>query len=374
MAEQTQIFDVLKKGYGDIDFKESTPAQSQRLDESLVPYPRDSKGRITIDHERVATLQESGGAHLSTPNFPDMLRQGLIFDAWTRYNETVVTYPQFVRTVQSSKQQEEYLFDSPVGLPAIVAEGQPYPEVATDFSHGLIIRNNKRGMIMSVTMEAQMFDQVGKVRETAELMGRSMRLEEEYAVMNVVTTTGNYTRTNTDGDNDETATGSGANQQTLTFSANGLIAAFNILRTMKDRKTGQYLSVMPDTLIVTPKLWWAVKQLLGSPDTMRAANTGGSAELFGTGTVNSFYNAISKIIVSPIFGNGYQWSMMESGRAVTFQRVLPISVLFEGQSPQNTQYFERDVLRYRVSNFFGVGMRDDRFAFFSNSTTAPTVS
>lgn len=368
----SQIFDVLKKGYGDIDFKEQAPPKSEALNEALIPYPRDPRGRITVNHENMS-LQEAG-AQLHTPNFPDLLRMGLQFDAWSSYTETPTTYQQFVRTVQSNKQHEEYLFDSPVGLPPIVPEGQPYPEAATDLAGGKKIDNHKRGQIISVSMEMQLFDQVGKTRELAETLGRSMRVAEEYDVMNAVTTTGNYVRSNTDGDNDETATGNGANQQTLTFSANGLIAAFNILRTMKDRKTGQYLQVMPDTLIVTPKLWWAARQLLGSPDTMRSANTGGTAEIFGTGTVNSFYNAISKIIVSPIFGNGFQWAMMQSSRAFVFQRVLPMTILFEGQSPANTQYFERDVLRYRASNFYGVGMRDDRFAFFSNSTTAPTVS
>jgi hypothetical protein len=226
---------------------------------------------------------------------------------------------------------------------------------------------------MSVTEEMQKFDQVGKVREIPELMGRSHRRGEEQAVMDIITTTGNYTRTNTDGDNDEAAVGSGANQQAVTFSATGLITAFNILRTMKDRRTGIYLSVNPNTLIVAPKLWWAATQLIGGNMTFRTHGVE-TAEVYGTGGTNSFFNVVDTIIVSPEFGNSYGWWLGERGRAVTFQRVEPITLLIEGMGAQTQGYFERDVLRYRARNWYGVGMRDDRFAFLSTSTTAPTVA
>lgn len=367
MSDKSQIFKVLDAERGKFVEQTTTPAP---LAEAQIPYPRDHRGRMTVDHENVAALQETS-APLATANFPDLLRMGIQFDAWSSYNETPVTWPQFCRVVESRKQQEEYLFDSPVGLPPIVPEGAPYPEIATDLGSGLIIRNHKRGNIMSVTKEMQMFDQVGKVREISADLGRQMRLGEEYDVMNVLTTTTNYTLTNTAGDNDEAATGSGANTQALTFSATGLITAYNILRTMKDRKTGMYYNVMPDTLIVTPKLWWAAQKLIQSPDATRAHGAT-TAEVYGTGTQNTFFGVVSTIIVSPIFGNSYQWALLERNRALVFQRVEPFSIVQE--APNTGTYFERDVIRYRASNFYGVGMRDEHFAFFSSSTTAPTVS
>lgn len=368
--DKSKIIRVLSGEYG--KFEEQTlQAQPVPLDETLLPYPRNRRGQITVNHEEV-DLAESG-AELSTYNFPDALRMGLQVDLFSSYNESPVTYPNFVRMVSSSKQQEEYLFDSAVGLPPIVGEGEPYPEVATDFDGGKIIVNAKRGYTMSVTEEMQRFDQVGKVREIPELMGRAHRRGEEQAVMDVITTTTNYTRAGNTGDNDETATGNGANTQNLTFNAAGLIAAFNILRTMKDRKTGMYLGVLPTLLIVSPKLLWAARQLIQSPAVMRVGgNT--TNEVYGGGTDNAFFDVVNTIIVSPDFGSGYQWALMEPRRAVTFQRVEPITVLVEGANAQSVTYFNRDVIRYRVRNWYGVGMRDDRFAFFSNSTTAPTIS
>ncbi|HLU09908.1 MAG TPA: hypothetical protein VK003_09600 [Oceanobacillus sp.] len=361
----TKVFRVLDAQAGTIQDVTPQP-KSMQLDESLIPYPRDRKGRITVDHENVELAE--AGAQLSTYNFPDALRMGLQVDLFTSYNEQPVTYPQFCRVVNSSKQQEEYLFDSAVGLPPIVGEGQPYPEVATDFDSGLIIRNHKRGFIMSVTEEMQKFDQVGKVREMPELMGRALRRGEEQSVMDVITTTGNYNRNSTTNDNDI-----GANTAATTFDAAGLILAFATLTTMKDRRTGLYLGVRPDTLIVTPRLWWAARQLIGSNITMRAHGAT-TAEVYGTGTENSFFNVVSTIIVSPELGASYQWWLGERGRAVTFQRVEPITLLTEGMNAQTGGYFERDVLRYRARNWYGVGMRDDRFAYFSSSTTPPTVA
>lgn len=340
-------------------------AQGINLSEALLPYPRDARGRITVNPE--AALLEAPQGQMNTSNFPDALRAGIQADLFTSYTEMAVTYPQWVRQVGSNKQQEEYLTDSPFGLLPVVDEGQPYPAMATAFDGGVTIRNHKRGGIVEVTEEMQMFDQVGKVRETAELLGRAARLTEEQDVMNVLTTTANYVRNSTTGDNDE-----GANTQTITFSPDGLIKAFNILRTMKDRRTGAYLNVMPDTLIVTPKLEWAVRQLLSSTQ-VGGQGAKDATVLYGQGLNNPFFSVVRRVIVSPQFGNGYEWALLESNRAIVFQRVLPLQVLQEAANAATTGYMDRDVLRFRVRNYYGVGMRDDRFAFFSNSTTKPTL-
>lgn len=361
----TKVFKVLDAQAGKI--QDVTPiAPKLDLDESVIPYPRDRRGRIVINPEEIDLAE--AGAELSTYNFPDALRQGLQVDLFTSYNEQAVTYPSWARVTNSNKQQEEYLFDSSVGMPGIVAEGQAYPEVATDFDSGLIIKNAKRGYIMSVTEEMQKFDQVGKVREMPELMGRGMRREEEQRCMDVITNANNYVRNSTTDDNDQ-----GANTLTTTFDAAGLIIAFNTLRTMKDRRTKLYLGVNPNTLIVTPKLWWAAQQLIGSNQVGRqGGNT--TNEIYGTGLNNSFFNVVNTIIVSPEFGSSFGWCLMEAKRAVTFQRVEGVTLLTESMGAVTEGYFTRDVIRYRARNWFGVGMRDDRFSFLSTSTTAPTVA
>lgn len=358
----TTVFKVLDAQAGRVEeVKQDKPA---RLTEDMLPFPRDRRGRITVDAEKVDLTE----AELSTYNFPDALRSGLQVDLFTSYNETPVTYPSWARLVNSDKQQEEYLFDSAIGLPPVVLEGQQYQEVGTDFDSGLIIKNYKRGMIIPVTEEMQRFDQVNKVREIPDLLGRAMRRGEEQDAMNVISTSGNYVRSNTTLDNDE-----GANQASTTFSATGLITAFNTVRTSKDRRTGIYLNAMPNTLIVGPKLWWAANQLInGSVGVRQGGNT--TNEVYGTSNINAFFNSVQTIIVSPEFSSSYGWCLMEAGRAVTFQRVEQMTMLFAGKDSSSDPYMMRDVLKYRVRNWYGVGMRDDRFAFLSTSSTAPVVA
>lgn len=341
-------------------------AIDQPLNEALIPYPRSNRGYMTVDHENVALMEQGGEA--ATPNFPDLLRSGIMFDVFSGYNETPAVYPMVVDEVGSNKQQEEYLRDAGIGLAPVVAEGEPYPEASLALEGGVTITNHKRGYVIPVTEEMQMFDQVGKVRDIANMVGRSLRLTEDQAFFDVLTTTANYTRGSTAGDNDV-----GDNTQTLTFSADGLRTAFGVLTTMKDRHSGMPLGVRPDTMIVGPLLWWAVRQLLESPELMRAhGNT--TAETVGTGTRNPFFNVVNTIIVSPQLGSTYEWALLERRRAIKFQRVRPVEVLIESMGVNTSQYLTRDVIRYRGRTWFGVGMKDDRFAFFSDSTTEPTVS
>lgn len=383
----TSIIKVLDAATGRFQETVLNTNGTNNLTERAVPYPRDHRGRVTVDAEnfdagqtlrklqesgydtsRFGALTEAGGGQLSTANFPDLLRMGVNFDAFTVYNEIPVTYPQWCRVVDSNKQQEEYVKDAAAGLLPIVQEGQPYPELASDLNDGVLIKNYKRGGIYVVTEEMQKFDQLGKVRELGELAGRAGRLTEEQAAMNVLTTTGNYTRNSTTGDNDQ-----GANTQTLTFTAANLVTAYNVLATMKDRKTGVKLGVNPNILIVAPKLKYHAIQLLQSRVLVR---TGAQAanEVYGVGQENPFFGMVDTIISSPYFGANFEWALLERVRAITFQRVEPFQLLREAQDGTSKEYFERDVIRLRARNWFGVGMRDDRFAFYSDSTTAPAGS
>lgn len=336
----------------------------QPLTEDLLPYPRDHRGQITVDETRA--LMETAGGYASTPNFPDLLRQGIMFDAFSSYNGLPVTYPMLVNESTSTKHQEEYLKDAAIGVASVVAEGEDYPEAAINLDSGLTIKNYKYGFVVGVTEEMRRFDQVGKIRQISAEIGRSLRMTEEYQVYSTLTTAGNYTRGSDTGDNDV-----GDNTAATTFSATGLITAFGVLATMKDRKSGTYLGVQPDTLIVTPRLWWAAKQLIESPQVMRAHadddSTVITVEKYGTGTSNAFFNVVNTIIVSPWLGSSYQWVLMERGRALKFQRVDPMRVLPPEYYPKN------DTWKYFARTWFGVGMLDDRFAYYSSSVTAPTV-
>jgi hypothetical protein len=346
---------------------QDTDATSGQFSEQA-PYPRDLYGNMTIDPERASKqLTEAATGMVSTSNFPDILRMGVQFDALTGFNEYPTVYERLVRSVSSSKPFEEYQDDEGIGQLPIVSEGEPFPEVAVTIGAGKKITNYKRGMILPVTWEAQKFDQIGFVRSRAEMLGRAARFTREQAVMNVITTTNNYNVLN---NND----GGGNNTQTLAFTPTNLNEAMRIMTTQKDKKSGQYLGVMPRILLIGPLLEKFVRELLNSPTIMRAPNTGATSEVYGQGTTNPFFGAVSQIVVSPLFGASYQWALIDPSRFIYFQTVAGITVETEAANTSSESWFTRQLIRTRVWDFFGVGVRDDRFGFYSDSTSAPAGS
>lgn len=361
----TRVIDILD-GRGNTrttDIKESAPLA---ITEDKLPYPRDLYGNITIDPLKVSRELSEAAGEFSTANFPDLLRMGVTFDVFSGFNETPSVYGQLVRSIPSNKQQEEYADDNGLGLPPIVNEGQDYPIVSPSIGGGKIIKNYKRGYVIEVTEEVQKFDMWGKVRDTANQMGRALRRGRDAAVMDVLTTTTNYNVLNL---NDQ----GGNNYQTLGFSPINLNTALALMTTQKDRVSSDYLGVSPNVLVCGPLLENFVRMLITSPELRRVGgNT--TNDVYGGGTSNPFFGTITQIVVSPRFGASYQWALLDTSRAVYFQEVEGVSVQLEAGNMTSDSWIRRDVVRYKARDWYGVGMRDDRYAFYSDSTSAPVAS
>ncbi len=333
------------------------------------PYPIGKYGERTIDPHKVdwaaIRLQESATGRMSTANFPDLLRAGVKFDVFSGFNERPLSYPLLVDSVPSSEPFEEYANDSGLGIPPKVAEGQPYPLVTPQMNGGIIIANDKYGYIIEITEELMKFDKWGKVRDTSANIGRSLRMGREYNVFGVLTSTGNYASVLNN--NDQATT----NHQTWTFGPSNLNKALAMMKTQKDAKSSQYLGVMPNTLVVGPLLEMYARTLISSPELMRVG--GGTNDVYGGGTSNPFFGAVTRIVVSPLFSNSWDWALLDSTRALKFQTVEDISVVNEGMTITSESWLTRDVIRYKARDWYGVGMRDDRFAFLSISSTPPVT-
>ena len=303
-----------------------------------------------------------------TSEFPSLLRDGIRSIAFDRYMGIPTTWQEICDVMPSDKQQEDWIEENALGELPVVPEDTPYPEGKQDLDRTLAIRNYKRGLILSVTEEMIRFNKTNLIKRQAGQLGRSAANTREQSVYTVLSTAGNYVRNSTTGDNDI-----GANTAATTFSAAGLNTAMTTLRTMKDRKTGVYMGVNPDMLIVAPRLEVAAKQLLLSPLLQR---TGGSttAEAYGTGITNPFRGLVNTIIVSPRLGTSYQWVLLEAKQAVVFQEVEGLQILQEAAGGvQFEGYFRYDRVRYRARDWFGVGFINDRFAYYSSATAAPAV-
>jgi phage major head subunit gpT-like protein len=220
-----------------------------------------------------------------------------------------------------------------------------------------------------VTEEMLKFDKSNQIRQYATDMGEAAKQTMEAIAYGVLTNSNNYDRNSSTGDNDV-----GSNYLSSTaLSATGLITAYTTLATMKDRKSGRYFNILPDTLICTPSLEFSARMLLMAPELHRASAYS-TAEVYGTGGANPFRGIVNRIIVSPWMGTGYAWVLMKAKKPVVFQEVEPLQLLTGQIDYQNNgSYFIYDRIEYRVREWFGMGMLNSRYALLSGGTT-PVVA
>lgn len=339
------------------------------LSRTVDPFARLSEAKLPNGNTVKLSLQE---ALLNFPDAAQILRSGIRFLAFSKYESMPRSFDKIVTMMDSNKPQEEYLRDASIGRLPLAPSGTVAPEVVSNFEGGVTIVNNLYRAIASIYGDWVKFDQIGKIRQTANSLGRALRMTEEFAVYSTLTTTGNFTRNSTTNDNDV-----GANTSALTFSGLGLEQALATVSTSKDRKSGDYLGYAADTIVVGPRMEIPVKQLLLSTDLNRVGgNT--TNEVRGMGTTNQYKGLVNNIIVSPWFGtgvNGYQWLVYDSRQDwCMWQQLENPQVLQEDANMSSESWLTKDVIRFLARHYFGVGIVDDRAAFYSSSTTAPVVS
>ncbi len=304
-------------------------------------------------------------ALVQQPDAANMLRSDIRFMAFTSYAEMPITYSQFVTVMASNKPEEYYLRDSGMGRIPQVKSGDASPYLLSSFEGSAVIRNQMYRARVKILGDDIRFDRIGKIGQTAALMGRSARVTEEAEVYSVITTTANYTRTATANDNDIQA-----NVQTShALTHENFEKALTTIATAKDRNSGQYLGLRADTVICGPLMEFAWRKLLTSP----AMNFGGDDES-ERGTLNVYRGALNRIIVSPLFSATYDWALADTTReSVVFQRVEPFQVSQTTQTADSESWRVLDAVEYAVMGYFGVGFVDDRGWFYATNSTRPTL-
>lgn len=366
--DQTKIIEIADPQAGTLKETTVTAPRLDEQDKRDVAAERMARLAESIKTGRFTTLREVA----TTSEFPLLLRVGLKQILFDSYEQTPSTFQEWARAEQSDKPAETWLELNRLGTLPFVGEGDPYPDADVAVDRAVRIVNAKYGMKFAITEEMIKFDKSNQIRQFPMDMGEAAKQTLEEVAYGVLTNSNNYVRNSTTGDNDV-----GANTAATTFSPAGLITAYATLNTMKDRKSGRYFHITPDTLIVTPRLEFAAKQLLLSPELMPVGSgaTSGAPFIYGAGTSNVFRGVVNRIIVSPWLGTSYQWVLMKAKRAVVYQEVEPLQLLVGQIDYQNNgAYFNYDRIEYRVRLWFGFGMLNDRFAYYSSSTIAPTIS
>lgn len=381
---RTQIIEVdrQKQIWNDITPNTGNPLLEAMLDEGLTLEEAGRRYRMLKKQDPIGDLvrkvkqhafAEGASANLlegfvATPDAASLLRDGVRFMSLLAYAEQPSTFAGFTTMMPSDRQQEEWLRDAAMGTLPKYKSGDVVPMLRSGLEGGALIKNYQYAGMVEVTGDDIRFDRLGKIRQIAPELGRSARMTEESTVYGDIATPGNYTRNSTTNDNDI-----GANTQTLTLAPINFETAMTIGATTKDRKSGMYLGINYDTIIIGPRMQWFVRQLLMSPDAVRAS-ANNTAEVRGIGTVNQYLGMIRRIIISPWFSTSYAWALVDSTRqSYMYQTVEPFNVVTESAGPTSEAWLTRDSLRYKVQGYFGTGFVDDRSWFYSDSVTAPTI-
>jgi len=341
--------------------------QAGKIRETVLTNSAPPSGDVSLFESNGKQMKLSEAATTYSATFPQLLRSGLRTILFEEYAKLPNTHQLWVQEVRSNKPDEVWIEGSTLGKLPIVPEGGDYPRAELDLDRSVQITNQKRGAILSISREAILFDRTNIIMQQIRDLAGAMAYTEEDDAYTVITTAGNFTRTSTGGDNDI-----GNNTAATTFSATGLMTALKTLRTMKDRKSGRYYGVNPTMLICGVNVEWAAKQLLLS-DTLMRTHGNTSAEVYGTGVSNPLRGQITQIVVSPFQLDEDSWVLMEPRKAVVKQVVWDLE-LVQKTSNDDWAYFNADVLEYKVSKMYGFGMLNDRFAYYSSSTTAPAVT
>src|SRR3972149_6206933 len=232
--------------------------------------------------QQVGHFQEDA---LTTSQMSVLLQDGLRSIMFSSFSAEPSTWEQVAARETSNKELETWVELGRLGTLRTVGEGEAYPRVRPELLPERRIRNYKYGDILAITEEMLKFARPGLIRQLAEDQGARAAQTIEEAVYTPLFATANYVKTSADND-------VGNNTNATTLSAAGLELAFSTIATMKDPRSGRYLNIRPDTLIVGPRSEFAARQLLFSTQLQRVgpAATSSTADIpanvYGTGTDN----------------------------------------------------------------------------------------
>lgn len=351
--------------------------ENAKLIEIIDPQAGEIKETVFTKEPSPAGLWESGFGSMSLKEaattypstFPQLMRQGLKTILFSEYAGLPSTSEGWLKMARSRKADEVWIEGSTGGKIGRVGPGQPIPRGELNLDRSVQITNHKYAEILAIAEESIMFDETNLIMQQVEDLAARMRYTEEDEAYTALRTAASYTRTATAGDNNI-----GANTATATFGASTLITAMETLTTMKDKHSGRFYGVMPNLLVVGSGIEFAAMQLLLSDQIQRvtgAATAPTNQNIYGTGTTNPFRGVVTSILKTPFLGR-YEWVLMQAGKPIVKQVVSDLE-LSRRTGPNEGLSFDADVLEYKVKKFFGLGMVNDRYAYFSDSTTAPTV-
>lgn len=317
-----------------------------------------------------------------------LLRAGVSNFMFDSYQLVDVIWPDLCTSATSTRTEELYapLYNSELPVEIAQAGQEPFPD-SRILGIDVHVRNRKFGRVISFDVDLIDDDQTGQIQQRASNLGKMMAYTEEITVLTEVLNAQDPANQGTTG-NGYTTTIGNTPATPGQLSQPNLESADIALQNMKD-PLGNFMLVMPDTVLVSPADKFNLLKLLNStlqPSVPGAAGqTANTATSGGTGwtmTVNPLqgeYSAkISRFLpglagqggpTATLTGPGLDgshgaWFLAHTKTSLVFQDRQALEIMQE--SPFSGSSFSFDAYRYRVKRRFAVRMLEPRFWFRGN--------
>lgn len=357
------------------DFRDALTSQQlkasdftiQELFDNLVPDGRELRETYNPKYRDSYAIYEAGDA-VSTTDFANITGQIVYSRFLEGFNMPGLLWPSLFETQQTDLSGEKIAGIGDIGDKiAQVNEGEQYPFAGLSETWVETPETIKRGLIVPVTKEAVFFDRTGQVLSRAARVGEFMGINKEKRCLDValgITTTyrrnggaaqATYGDTHTNGDFDNLAASNALVDWTDVEAAELLFDA------MTDPETGEYITVMPDTIIIPSALKHTAKRILnatalqyGAPGATAATTLTSSANVLNN------YAVLTSPYVKGRTSSASTWFVGQPKKAFVYMENWGPKL---EQAPTNSHdEFHRDIVsQYKVSERGAAAVIEPRY-------------
>lgn len=295
-----------------------------------------------------------------------LLEAGLRADFFEAYRRQVdgAIYPQMATVIPTDLPVQKYgWLGSVPAMREFVDERMPKGLRAVNYT----IQDTVWESTIAVERRALEDEQIGAIRLRVQDLGREAARHKDHLVIKALLD--GFTQTCYDGQplfSSSHSEGDSGTQSILTtqpLNPDSLQSAISAMMLFKDDQ-GVPLGILPDTLVVGPRLRWTAMELLESQVVVIKGGTGDS-----TPYRNVLQGAL-KLVVSPYI-TGDQWFVLDTSRAVRAvilqeRSDVPVEFSVLEDPSVSESVFLRDVVYYGARARYGVGYGLWQTAYGSN--------
>jgi hypothetical protein len=307
---------------------------------------------------------------VNTTAFSNITGQIMFTKVLEAYQNPGFVFSNLVPTVPTRFSGEKLPGITSLGeLDSPVKEGHPIPEVGIEESYIETPETEKRGNILSVTLEAVYFDRTNLILQRANGVGDSLGLNKEKRIIRVaVGATNNYRRNGTTL-NTYLTSGGWVNDHSNQFTDwTSVDKAMQLFANMVDPDNGESIVINPNSIVVSQAKAFTANRFLNATEVRHKTDSGNletvSANPIG-GMLTSYVSQlmrneiVSKLSVSSSNADQY-WLMGDFAKAFAYMQNWPLQ--YAQERDNSAIAFTHDIIaRFKVTERGVAAVMDPRY-------------